>query len=95
MTNIIFPFEELPAEMISHVISYMPHQSIVALSLVNRLYNEIITTKRTWRRMHERYFPHIELFKEHTAGDYRRTFFKRYKYVKIFRCAAVYLTYAH
>lgn len=79
----MFPIEELPAEMISHVISFLSHQSTTALSLVNKQFNTTINSSTIWRDKYYKYFPLDNLVKDAFSAENNphKTFYSKYKCV--------------
>ncbi|KAJ5965195.1 uncharacterized protein N7479_005071 [Penicillium vulpinum] len=60
--------ETLPNEVLTHILSHLPPQSISAITLVSRRFHALVTTPHAWRIAFSRFFPG-----PHAVEDDRQT----------------------
>ncbi|KAJ5657323.1 uncharacterized protein N7484_000972 [Penicillium longicatenatum] len=51
------PLETLPNEVLTHILSHLPPQSLSAITLVSRRFHALVTTPHAWRIAFSRFFP--------------------------------------
>ncbi|KAJ5584817.1 uncharacterized protein N7459_004617 [Penicillium hispanicum] len=51
------PLETLPNEVLTHILSHLPPQSLSAITLVSRGFHALVTTPHAWRIAFSRFFP--------------------------------------
>ncbi|KAJ5674330.1 uncharacterized protein N7477_004264 [Penicillium maclennaniae] len=51
------PLESLPNEVLTHILSHLPPQSLSAITLVSRRFHALVTTPHAWRIAFSRFFP--------------------------------------
>ncbi|KAJ5638683.1 hypothetical protein N7528_001073 [Penicillium herquei] len=51
------PLEMLPNEVLTHILSHLPPQSLSAMTLVSRRFHTLVTTPHAWRIAFSRFFP--------------------------------------
>ncbi|KAJ6129260.1 hypothetical protein N7512_002040 [Penicillium capsulatum] len=51
------PLETLPNEVLTHILSHLPPQSLSAMTLVSRRFHALVTTPHAWRVAFSRFFP--------------------------------------
>ncbi|KAJ5239014.1 hypothetical protein N7468_003633 [Penicillium chermesinum] len=51
------PLESLPNEVLTHILSHLPPQSLSAITLVSRRLYALVTTPHAWRIAFSRFFP--------------------------------------
>ncbi|KAJ5560761.1 hypothetical protein N7535_008958, partial [Penicillium sp. DV-2018c] len=50
-------FETFPNEVLTHILSHLPPQSLSAMTLVSRRFHALVTTPHAWRIAFSRFFP--------------------------------------
>ncbi|KAJ5638225.1 hypothetical protein N7490_008104 [Penicillium lividum] len=51
------PLETLPNEVLTHILSHLPPQSLSAITLVSHRFHALVTTPHAWRIAFSRFFP--------------------------------------
>ncbi|ETN41609.1 uncharacterized protein HMPREF1541_03545 [Cyphellophora europaea CBS 101466] len=52
--------EEFPNEVLTHILSHLPPETLSSMSLVSRRFHKLVTTPPAWRIAFARYFPAAE-----------------------------------
>ncbi|KAJ5097887.1 hypothetical protein N7532_004888 [Penicillium argentinense] len=51
------PLDSLPNEVLTHILSHLPPQTLSAITLVSRRFHSLVTTPHAWRIAFSRFFP--------------------------------------
>ncbi|KAH8697880.1 F-box and WD domain protein [Talaromyces proteolyticus] len=60
---------DLPNEVLTHILSHLPPNSLTAISLVSRRFHTLVTTPHAWRVAFARFFPGPRSIEEDCASD--------------------------
>ncbi|OQD76662.1 hypothetical protein PENDEC_c004G05353 [Penicillium decumbens] len=52
-----FALESMPNEVLTHILSHLPPQTLSAITLVSRRFHSLVTTPHAWRIAFSRFFP--------------------------------------
>ncbi|KAJ5894863.1 hypothetical protein N7495_006554 [Penicillium taxi] len=63
------PIESLPNEVLTHILSHLPPDSLSAITLVSRRFHALVTTPHAWRIAFSRFFPGPQVLED---GRYAR-----------------------
>ncbi|KAJ5083342.1 hypothetical protein N7456_012769 [Penicillium angulare] len=66
-------FEALPNEVLTHILSNLPPQSLSDITLVSRRLHALVTTPHAWRSAFSRFFPGAQALEDARSVDLRNS----------------------